>query len=369
MTAAPLSYFVPVEGLTITRTWMVGRVTLHPGADVAAIIRSRPVPDDDSSGTLQHAMDEVLAASEGKVFAELPVDPGSHDVDDAIDEIRDALDVLRVFLAGRQQWAHTPTFGLAGDLYHSSIRYILVGTSAGLGGRYRGSYTGLTLSDEDYNAWAASRPFQYLSRALATDVHNEGTARAVLGARLFGRAIREYEPDLKVIGLTSALEAWILVRKPNAQTLLLARNVAWFSCGHGDPAACGRGRDICPYLYLDPTDQSERKLLNGLEELGAHHNNGWRCSEWFRVSGWYAKRSDSAHGGEPRAVAKKVVDEAEHWIARFVAGQILEWLEDHQTDPVGDLDRTIKAVPMPADRAGMVDAIRRRDRHPPGMRP
>lgn len=253
----------------------------------------------------------------------------------AADEVRTSLDAL-ILLQHARRTTDTTSFGLPGDLYQSVIEYIAVWERSAPGGRFRGDTFGWTFASDAVQDWKTTPAFQFLARALTDPTADEGARRAVLGARLFARASREHRADLKMLGLTAALEAWLLRRHSGAQTLRLAQHVAWFGCGRHDGDLCGRSRSLRPYLHLSPDSKRDRDRLNVLRTLGNTYVP-WRCSEWHRVRDWYDSRSGAAHG-DPTVATTDEAGDAEYWIAHYLAEPILEWLATHSADPVGDLE-------------------------------
>ena len=166
-----------------------------------------------------------------------------------------------------------------------------------------------------------------------------------------------------MIGLAATLEAWLLPRREGPRTYRLARHASWFGCGSHNGDLCGRSRPICPYLHLSPDRDGKR--LKRLRRLGIEFP-GWQCSEWHQVMDWYEARSDAAHAN-PDAIDAREVEQAEYWIAHYLAEPILEWLGDHRDDPIGDLDAELNRVEQPANWAAILDAIDSND--PPDLPP
>lgn len=346
----PELILVPVEGLRLTRPWSVGRVTFHPGAAGRSLIAKAP-PFDSPDDWVRK---QVLRILDSAVDSSIAAVPGSDDVPDVLDEVRSFVDALRLFQQSRTR-AHTTSFGLHGDLYASRIEYVAIGKRSASGGRVEGDPLGWTFSEDAHADWQASRGFQFLSEALVDPSRSDGTQRAVVGSQLLARAVREHRPDLTMIGVAAALEAMLLRRQASAQTLRLARHVAWFGCGRNDGDLCGRSRPICPYLHLEPSDGADRRRLGRLRVLGNQYG-GWRCSEWHRVVDWYDARSNAAHG-DPHAVSKEEASRAEFWVVHHLLEPILEWLSDHRDDPIGDLERDLDSVAEPAGWSAMLAAL------------
>lgn len=346
----PERYLIPVEGLKVPQPWTVGRVTFHPGTAGEDLIRNTPPFEVEDDFIRDHVL-EILDSAKDSSIAEVP---GGPDVDSAIDEVRASLDALRLLQIARRR-THTTSFGLPGDVYRSRIDYVAVWESSAPGGRFRGDVVGWEFKEDSFAEWCSSTAFQFLSAALADPSASEGARRAAVGAQLLARAATEHRPDLKMLGVASALEAWLIRRQPGAQTLRLAQHVTWFGCGRHDNDLCGRDRPICPYLHLSPDVGRDRDRLKVLRDLGNTYGT-WRCSEWHRVMDWYAARSDAAHG-DPTAVDTKHADSAEYWVAHYLMEPILDWLHEHPDDPVGDLEATLAAVGDPSGWQAMLAAL------------
>lgn len=342
----PDKVLVPVPGLRVLEPWMVGRVTFHPGADAADLIRDCP-PLDSRNGFVEKRIKATIDSAREDSMA---VADGSRGIAAAFDDIRSSLDVLLLFQQSMTGMA-TSAFGLPGDHTISLIEYIATWSRSAPGGMRLGPPMGWTFSEEARLAWDASEAFQFLSQALAAREPSEGERRARVGAELIARAAREHRPDLKMIGIAAATEALLLRRDQGSQTYRLARYGAWFGCGRRHNNLCGRDRPICPYLHLVPGD-SRLKKLRGLGNAYV----GWRCSEWHQIVDWYAARSNAAHG-DPSSVEAKDASQAEYWAIHDLLDPVLLWLRDHQDDPVGDLEAAINSVRDPGGWAEMLAAL------------
>ena len=356
----PDRYLIPVEGLCIPHRWEIGRVTLHPGTAGPDLIQDAP-PIEDEDDFFHDRVYELLDSAKESTIAEVP---GGSDVDAAMEELRESLDVLRLFQLSRQTMQST-SFGLSGDIRATLIDYVAVWDKSAPGSRFIGEYLGFTFTEDSYNDWSSSTAFQFLNESLADPSPTEGARRAVTGVRLLARAANEYRPDLKMLSVVAALEAWLLDRQTGPQTLRLARHVTWFGCGQPKEYLCGRDRPICAYLHLSPKNPRDRTRLNLLRILG-NTRLAWRCSEWHRIMDWYDVRSDAAHG-VPNAVNAKYASSAEYCVSHYLMEPILNWLREHPQTPVADLEALIDAVEDPDGWQMMVEALDSRD--PPEMPP
>jgi len=343
-------YLIPIEGLKVPRSWIVGNVTIHPGSAISQLIAARPPVESTGGWQAEHVI-EVLNQAGNSSVAEVG---GVSDVDAAIELARLSLGALRLFARARRQY-FTGSFGLPGDLYQSHVSYVAVWKQSAAGFTFSGDHRGYEFTEESMNDWESSNGFQYLHAALKDPNASDGAKRAVNGVRAYDRAAREHRPDLKMIGFAMALEAWLLPRRTTGQSLRLARHVSWFGCGQHNNDLCGRARPVCPYLHLSPDSKRDRDRLKVLQSLGDHHVS-WRCAEWLRVRDWYEARSDAAHG-DPLSVSTAQADEADYWIAHTLSEPILEWLGAHPIDPVTDLDQALNHVKQPSGWPQMLVAL------------
>ncbi len=354
----PDRYLIPVEGLCIPHRWEIGRVALHPGTAGTDLVQDAP-PIEDEDDFFHDRVYELLDSAMESTIAEVP---GGSDVDAAMEELRESLDVLRLFQLSRQTTQST-SFGLSGDIRASLVEYVAIWEKSAPGSRFVGDYVGFTFTEDSYNDWANSTAFQFLSGSLADPSPAEGPSRAVTGARLLARAATEHRPDLKMLGVMAALEAWLLNRQSGPQTLRLARHVTWFGCGLPENDQCGRDRPVCPYLHLSPDCKGGISRIKKLQELGSTYD-AWRCSEWHRVMDWYDARSDAAHGN-PQSVDTKEANSAEYCVLHYLMEPILNWLREHPQNPVADLEAMIDGVEEPGGWQEMVKAINSQDRSVP----
>ena len=346
-------FLVPVPSLEVPRVWPVGRVTFHPPSESERLLADRTLAGS-AAGDLGNEAIRILDQAEGGCIAEVS---GAADIDDVIDTLRGSLDALRLLQLARRM-TRTTSFGLPGDLYESRVRYVELRDphAIGVGGIARGDRPGWCFGDESLDDWTDSDAFQFLDSALRSGPVSEGRRRAVLGVRLLVRAAGEHQTDLKMLGMVSALEAWLLTRNRGTQTMLLAQRMAWFGCGRPMNSLCGRDRPACPYLHLDPARDRDRRRLKTLRDLGNRFVE-WRCSEWHQVMDWYDARSGPAHGDDPSAVSHEVAEGAEFWVTHQLAEPILEWLRDHEQDPVGDLANALQSIDDPTGWDTMLGAL------------
>jgi ribosome modulation factor len=328
-------FLIPIEGLTVLTDWKVGPVVVGPAAVVANGARQGLALSN------VEWFDKVVAEQGSGTLAS--VEAG--DLDAAIDLVAQAVDVLRVFQHVRHFTSELAQFGIAGDVGRGVVPYIQTDRGqAGRGSSHRGNHLGWTFSNPD--EWTNAPVFQWAARAIDASSHAESQRRALVGIQLLSQALVERRATFKMVELVGTLEAWLLPRQAAGQTFRLARAVAFFGCGRHNGDLCGRSRDTCPYLELNPDKTSERSRLKQLRVKGAHPP--WRCAEWHRVVDWYDHRSDVVHGSGP-VISYKDASNALYWVCRYLAEPILQWLADHPTAPVTALEAEIAALPPAPD--------------------
>jgi hypothetical protein len=323
------TYLVPIEGLTMPADWRVGPVVVRPAADAWRDAQQGRAPGKVAWLDKQ--------AAEHTTFGVVD----ANDRDEAVDRVAQAADVLRVFQHVRHFTSPLTQFGIAGDVGEGSLQYFTIdGGRAGHGVSRRGNPLGWAFSDPD--EWNDAPVFQWAAGGIGASSPTESQECALVGIQLLSQALVEQRGTLKMVELVSALEAWLLLRSHAAQTFRLARAVAFFGCGRHGNDLCGRSRDSCPYLGLNPDVRTEQNKLKLLRRTGGAPP--LRCSEWHRIVDWYDDRSDVVHGAGP-TISRRDASSPLFWVCRYLAEPILQWLADHPTDPVGALEAEVAALP------------------------
>jgi hypothetical protein len=334
------TFLVPIEGLTTLADWKVGPVVVRPAAEALNNARQGRALSN------VEWFDELIAEQKSGAFATVE----AADLDAAIDLVAQAVDVLRVLQHVRYFTSQLTQFGIAGDVGRGVVSYIQVeGAQVGRGFSRRGNPLGWTFSDPD--EWDRSPVFQWAASAIGASSPSESQRRALVGIQLLSQALVEQRGTFKMVELVGALEAWLLPRQASGQTFRLARAVAFFGCGRHDNDLCGRSRETCPYLQLNPARDAERRELKRLRIKGALPP--WRCSEWHRVVDWYDDRSAVVHGSGP-IISYKDASNSLYWVCRYLTEPILQWLADHTTDPVTALEAEIASLPPGPDWESML---------------
>ena len=329
------TFYVPIEGLTVTDDWNVGPVVVIPTDRAMVELDDLDLPGDPSG--FRSAVEAQRAGAIAKVHAT--------DHDRAIDLVAGAVDVLRVFQHVRHFTTQLTQFGIEGDIGRGVVPYaVSQGERSGVGYKRRGDALGWTFSEP--SEWTQADAFHWVANAIGSDVVSEAERRALVAVQLLSDAIVEQRGTFKMVALVTALEALVLERNGSSQTFQLARKIAYFGCGGHSGDLCGRTRVTCPYLELDPANRQELKTLKRLRTKGALPP--WRCSEWHRVVDWYDLRSDVVHGAGPE-VSYRDASQALHWVLRYLTEPILNWLRDHPTDPELELAAAIRALPKAPD--------------------
>lgn len=330
------TFVVPIEGLTSVARWDVGPVAIRPATDVLEEFRRGAEAHPESSWFFD-VIDEIKSGA----FAEVDAPA----FDDALVLVTQAVDVLRVFQHARHYTTQLTQFGIVGDVQRAVVPYAVANEGrAAFGFKHRGHALGWTFSEP--RQWEQAGVFRWVANAIGASAQSEAQRRALVGVQLLSQALIERRPTLKMVQLVTALEAWLLPRRGRAQTFQLARAVAFFGCGRSNGDLCGRSRDTCPYLACDPGKQADLEMLKRLRKRGAAPL--WRCSEWHRVVDWYDDRSDVVHGAGP-VISPRDSSSALYWTLRWLAEPILEFLRDHEVDPIESLDAALRGLPEPPD--------------------
>jgi hypothetical protein len=328
------TFHVPIEGLTVPADWAIGPVFVRPAAEALKDAR-----DGQEWGV--DRIEKVVAEQASGAIAVVVAD----DIDTALDLISQAIDVLRVLQHVRHFTSQLTQFGIAGDVSHGVVAYLRTdGEQRGQGFSRRGEAIGWAFSDPD--EWVNAPAFQWAAGAIGAVSPGESRRRALIGIQLLSQSLLEQRGTFKMVELVGALEAWLLPRQVGGQTFRLARAIAFFGCGRHDGDLCGRSRDTCPYLQLNPGIEAERRKLKRLQAKG--EMPPWRCSEWHRVVDWYDNRSEVVHGSGP-VISYKEASSALYWVCRYLAEPILQWLADHETEPVEALESEMAALPPGPD--------------------
>ena len=214
----------------------------------------------------------------------------------ALDLTKTAVDVLRVFQQSRTAWV-TTMFGLPGDVLNARVPHIALGTDTMVGWIHRGQLPGWTFGVEEHDAFLASPGFMFAASAIGQKHKSEAERRALFGIQLASQAILEHRPAMQLVYSVMSAEALLLERMSSSQAFRLARRCVFFLCGLSTNDLCGRQRDTCPFLSINPATNQGRKDLKRLRERG-NQDFRWRCSEWHRVLDWYSDRSDIVHGAQ-----------------------------------------------------------------------
>jgi hypothetical protein len=266
--------------------------------------------------------------------------------DEAVDLIRGAMEVLRVFQQSQRRW-QTTMFGLPGELHEAKVSYLALGDIAGVGWTFRGHHAGWTFSQDQVAEFNNMPGFVFAVESLGRADTSEGARRAQLAVSLASQAILEHRPPNQLLYTVIAAEALLLDRSPHSQSYRLARRCVYFLCGQPEGQMCGRQRDTCPVLAASPETAGGRKELGRFRERG-QEDARWRCSEWHHVLDWYDDRSDVVHSGR-LASPDDEAGKALFWLVTRLIPEVLAWLAEHPDNPLSDLEAAIEALPEPPD--------------------
>lgn len=313
--------------------WRIGPVTLLPNEEALVDLRCAELPDNWVE-LFQKRVGELQIAT----FAQAD----GADIGAAIDLVAQAVDVLRVFQHVRYGMTKLTCFGLPGELGHSVLPYIK--DRSLLGFNRQGEHLGWTFSNDD--DWKGARVFQWVGQTIGCADATEAQRRALIALQALSKAIVDQRSTMKMVQVVMALEALLLDDKRAGQTFRLARHVAYFGCGTQQGNLCGRSRETCPYLALDPANEGDRRHLRRLRTLGTQPP--WLCSEWHQTVGWYDLRSEIVHGRSADIPAAQA-DAALFWVLHHLVEPILLWLSLHEHEPIDALHDEISSLPPAPD--------------------
>jgi|GEM_PF-3458313 len=329
---------IPIDGLTVPDRWTVGPIEFVPLEVAMTEIRPARVHD-----AFAEQFDAEVEKRKITTLALIDAD----EIRAAVDLVAQAVDVLRVFQHVRYWDSKLTLFGLAGEVRTGFLPFTRIGEDhASTGFIHLGENLGWTFgTDTD---WISASAFRWAGESIGDPHRTEAQRRALVGLQLLSQAIVEPRATFKMVATVTALESLLLKRERFGQTFRLARHVAFFGCGRQADDLCGRARDTCPYLELNPAHAKSRKKLERLQVAGA--SPPWLCSEWHRVVDWYDIRSDILHGSADD-VTEEAASSALYWVIRYLLEPILEWLSrpENADHPVIELEGEINALPLGPD--------------------
>jgi len=259
-------------------------------------------------------------------------------VENAVRVVRDALDLLRVFVWSIAMVRPT-SFGLSGDVPAGQFVYVQSGDRTGMGWRRTGHALGHGLSDHARELWPKG-PFLRLAALIGSDPTRAGHARSLLAVRTLSRATLEDRPDLRMLTTVIAIEAAL---GGGGKAYELARRAAFFTCGPTTDPQCGRGRSACHFLTTKPREKGGVALLKQYEEE-ARSDPAKRCSEWLNFLDRYTDRSSIAHGDPTFLPDAREANEDLYWAVHYLVAPALRLLLDHPDDPIAQLDAEIDSL-------------------------
>lgn len=333
-------FVFPVTGLYIEGLWSIGPVQLRPGGRGEAPPAEFPFdPDDvDPSKDLRRAVLE----------ADTTADVTAANAGEALDLLRRALDVLRVFSKVATSTVRTiGQFGLPGELNSGVVPYVTMPTRE-FGFHHIGHFIGLELSAELREQWSKSEEFQFVASTLGRDNLSDGERRGVRAVALLGQSLRSERDTTLQYALTVFALDTLLGAGPRIKggTYAVARRAIYFSCGHATGDPCGRGRDTCLNLALDPAGGRQNvKKLNGLRDSD---DTWWLCTEWQQLVGWFDHRAAYVHRGEDERPTERGFA-PDYWVYASLLTPILAWFRAHPDEPILALDAALNGLPEAPD--------------------
>ena len=346
---------LPVVGLSITRSWDVGRVRLHAAGTAPGLIEAARAGSQDPAALEPEYVSRLLGASarlSNCVVAEVTVSrAGGVAVAETLVgsalaalnlvqhmENKPLVDGAAVAALLAQLTGNMPNvenganpalnlvqvvqnmpwlvvfqrFGLPGRA--STASYDFVNLSGGKikpagvpepGGRGVGAIMGATTFGDDlYQAWTSDPVYRFIHEALELDEVNRTRlqARALLAIELLSQAWWSDQPDVGLLNTAMALEVLLGESADGEKKSRVARRAAYLSCGSSDTGhGCASSQGgACPFLTLPlgskgSPGQELKKLIDDAE-AGADRG----CSRFLEVLGIYEARNLIVHQGRYR---------------------------------------------------------------------
>ena len=330
---APLTTFaIPVEGLRVSKDFLIGVVEIFPSVDELPFLDSVSKYED---------FEKSIVRSGEEYRAVAVVECASIDI--ALEMVAEALSVLRVFQYSQTQFANYTHFGIPGEIKAQKIFYYKHG-SEGSGPAFRGTglHLGYNFSAEAIDDWEKHPLCLLAATAINNPEASLGAKLALNGARLFAQSILVKDPDFRVLLVIAALEGMLSQENGVTGRYSLARMLTYLSCWNSGSCGNIQGKP-CPYLLFDPDlGKEERGLLKKLGNM-AREDVRWRCSDWLEIDDWYQTRSGVAHGRPEGTDSKDAANFAYRSYRRGMA-PALTWLQEHPTSPAEDLVAALKEL-------------------------
>jgi len=323
------SFAIPIEGLSIARSFRVGCVEILPSAKELPFLEevdwnedfgARIKRDDD-----QHRAIAVVHSTS---------------IDGALGILEEAINVLRVFQFGMTNFRHYTHFGLPGEIRPSKIFFFEYGEKA-KGPKFKslGLHLGFNFREEAINRWEnMSTGLQLAADAIDNPSATEGSRKALLGVLLFSQSILTRDPDLRVLLVIAALEGMLAPEKIGSYKYTMARQLTYLACWTSGGCRNIQGKP-CAVLMLDPSKPKIPELLGKLKYL-ADSDTKWRCSYWTDLIDWYDIRSGIAHG-RPEGIEQREAEDLSFRSYRDYLAPLLKWFAEHPKNPLSDLEAEI----------------------------
>jgi len=326
------TFVVPVAGLSTPRKFTIGPITILPSTD--------DLPFLDSVNTIESFSNEIIRSA-GTHRAVAVVE--SKSIDNALDIIEQALNVFRVFQYGLMRFAHYTHFGLPGEIHSGKIFYFQHGEIRnGPGFTSTGLQLGFELQNSGIDGWEQNaRSLQFAVDAINNEDASAGAKRALTGIQYFSHSILQPNADLRVLLVVAGLEGMLKPDNEGSRSLILARKLTFLSCWKSGNCGHFDGQP-CPYVLFNPVEDEDRGLLKKLARM-SREDYRWKCTYWEMVNTWYETRSGVAHG-RPEGVDSHEVANFAYWSYHQYIAPTLEWLINHPTSPVEDLDKEMAAL-------------------------
>ena len=244
---------LPVPGLDVDSIWQVGPVPfIRPRARglIEAMSRDPAAPTSRPCGRALWPFSALCESAAAEVSV-TDADDGEAMAGGRTN--RNALAIMRAvqYIRHPMNGMDHQAFGLPGDVPQRSWTYVVIGETLTVGAAKSGALAGLTLSDDDHQAWMADPVFRFLDHALSCPEPDRTMlqGRALLAISLLSQDWLSYKPDVGLLNSAMALEVLLGEEADKKRRLGLPGGpllLLWMA----RPALSRYGRAACPLLSL-----------------------------------------------------------------------------------------------------------------------
>jgi hypothetical protein len=339
---------LPIVGLKLSGSWIVGSVTFHPAS------RAREMTSASGSAepiALPAWVREETAATASEfdkwAVAEVTVPA----IDEAISLVRRSVAVLRVVqhMENPRADIRRQAFGLPGQVGSARIDYISLSSGPATGWQRWGALAGWTFGDQSYQKWVTEPAYRFLDGALSCpdEERTDLQRRALIAVDVLNQAWSSWEPDVSLLNHAIALEVLLGEPRDREKKVRIARRVCYFDCRWPDCYSTGENPP-CPYMTLhirgrgQPGPELDRIIRGGRQQA---YDDDIYCSEFFDLIELYDARNAILHDGKLNLTVD--VEGAATWfIASRLLLPVLTWFAQHPDSDLSELDNEIARLPQ-----------------------